>query len=191
MLSNEDKNPIEVANEIINKNPIILDTETTGVKQNDEIIEIAVVDIRGNIQINTLVKPRRSIPSEATEIHGIKNRDTINAQTMEIIWKQQLKSILNNRLVCIYNSDFDIRLIRQSLKHYGIKLANLGKVLCVMKLYAQFRGLWDDYYGHFKWYKLTEAARQSNISVPNNVHRALADAELTRKILIYISSQGS
>lgn len=185
----KDRNPVEYAKDIIKRDPIILDTETTGLKSDDEIVEIAAVDIDGDVQINTLIKPVDVIPARAILIHGINNRIVNNAPTFDIVWKNKLKSLLSNRPICLYNYDFDIRLIRQSLSKYGIELGKIGEVICVMRLYAKYKGTWDDHYGHFKWYKLRDAARQSRLSLPKAIHRALADAELTRKLLMHIASQ--
>src|SRR5690606_33823093 len=54
------------------KNVVILDTETTGL-YDAEIVEIAVIDLGGNILMNTLVRPKNPIPAEVTAIHGINN----------------------------------------------------------------------------------------------------------------------
>lgn len=45
----------------------------------DKIVEIAVIDLDGNVLINTLVDPNKAIPKEATEIHGIANKMVENA----------------------------------------------------------------------------------------------------------------
>ncbi|MCW3664158.1 3'-5' exonuclease, partial [Burkholderia cenocepacia] len=54
-------------------NFILLDTETTGLDESAEIVEIAVIDDAGNVLLNTLVKPKHPIPNSATAIHGITN----------------------------------------------------------------------------------------------------------------------
>ncbi len=176
-------NPIEAAREMLERNPIILDTETTGLGQNDEIVEIAIIGINGDIKINTLIRPVGKIPAEVTEIHGITNKDVENAPSFNVVWEKQIGNLLRTNLTCIYNSDFDVRLIRQTLNKYGLKVGNIGEVFCIMKLYAEFKG-------QYKWYKLGEAARQCRLRIPENLHNALADAELTRRLLRYIGSQG-
>lgn len=54
-------------------NFVILDTETTGLDEHDEIVEVAVIDMSGKVLLNTLVNPIQPIPYEATQIHGITN----------------------------------------------------------------------------------------------------------------------
>ncbi|WP_275897043.1 exonuclease domain-containing protein, partial [Klebsiella pneumoniae] len=52
---------------------VIIDTETTGLKDFDEIIEITIINMRGEILLNSLVKPSRLIPPGVTEINNITN----------------------------------------------------------------------------------------------------------------------
>lgn len=182
-------NPVEAAKDIIKRNPVILDTETTGLARDDEIVEIAAIDIKGGIYLDTLIKPKGVIGSVAYSIHGINTKDVNDAPTFDIIWNDRLADLIANRPVCYYNDDFDLRLISQSLEKYGIKFNNRGEAICIMRLYAKFVGIWDVIHWHYKWFKLVEAARRSNLTVPENFHRALADAELTRKLLVHIASQ--
>ena len=64
---------IEYARRKFLEEPVYLDTETTGLEKNDEIVEIAVIDKIGNVLINTLIKPRSLIPDSASSIHHITN----------------------------------------------------------------------------------------------------------------------
>ncbi|WP_227522462.1 exonuclease domain-containing protein [Klebsiella pneumoniae] len=42
----------------LNSDHVIIDTETTGLMASDEIIEITIINMRGEILLNTLVKPK-------------------------------------------------------------------------------------------------------------------------------------
>ncbi|BCC80200.1 MULTISPECIES: 3'-5' exonuclease [Bacillus] len=55
-------------------NFLVLDTQTTGLGETDEIVEIAVTDLDGKTLLNTLVKPTVPISDDATMIHGITNK---------------------------------------------------------------------------------------------------------------------
>lgn len=54
-------------------NYIILDTETTGLDNTAEIVEISVINDQGEVLLDTLIKPTKPIPGDATAIHGITN----------------------------------------------------------------------------------------------------------------------
>lgn len=58
---------------------IFLDTETTGLGRDAEIIDLGVVDMHGNVLIDTLIAPRSPIPPETTRVHGIVDADVIGA----------------------------------------------------------------------------------------------------------------
>jgi len=60
--------PIELTNSVI------LDAETTGLGNQDEICEITVIDAEtAKPIINTLIKPKHSIPEDVIKVHGISN----------------------------------------------------------------------------------------------------------------------
>ena len=64
---------------------IILDTETTGLDENAEVIQIGVTDGAGKVLMdNTPCKPLRPIPAEATAIHHITNEMVQNCRALPI-----------------------------------------------------------------------------------------------------------
>ena len=66
---------IELCHNLMN-NPetwVILDTETTGLDNTAEAIQIGVLAPDGNVLLNTLVNPICHIPENVTHIHGITN----------------------------------------------------------------------------------------------------------------------
>jgi inhibitor of KinA sporulation pathway (predicted exonuclease) len=180
---------IHEAYEMFNSNPLFLDTETTGISDDDEIVEISIIDKDENILLNTLVKPVKRIPISATNIHHISNSDVENAPNFLEIAEDLLR-ILDGRNICIYNSDFDYRILYQTADKYGLNLtfSNNTKFLCIMKLFAKYYGEWNDYYNNFKWHKLVDAIKKCNIEIDGIYHRSLSDVKTTRQLLIHIAS---
>src|SRR4030067_3612591 len=99
---------IDRAREIWEMKPVFLDTETTGLREKSEIIEICVLDSDGSILIDTLVHPRNSIPLDAIHLHGITKEMVQYAQSWLHVWPK-VESVLNGRNVGIYNTEFDLR----------------------------------------------------------------------------------
>jgi len=166
-------------------NAVILDTETTGLDNQAEICEIAIIDAKtAEPLLDTLIKPRCTIPDEVIRIHGITNGMVADAPIYSDI-HHQLMDILKDKTVIIYNAEFDLRIIRQSGSSYGFKqLKNPDAIICAMKWYAEFYGHWNNYRGSFKWQKLIDAARQQHIDVSDlKAHRALADCVITRRVI--------
>lgn len=60
-----------LAQQWLDDNRLFIDTETTGLGDDAEIVEICIIDSHGFILLNTLVKPTKPIPDEAIAIHGI------------------------------------------------------------------------------------------------------------------------
>lgn len=175
---------ILTARDIIQKKPVYLDTETTGLDNNSEIIEIAIIDEDGSILFQSLIKPVQPIPQSVTRIHGISNSMVKEAKPWAILW-QTIRGSLFSRMIGIYNVDFDIRMIQQSHNLYGLRMEKFN-TFDIMKIYAQYQGNWDSRYQTYRFYKQEEAARLCRIPV-TNLHRAAEDAALSRKILHFIA----
>ena len=158
-------------------NCAILDTETTGLYDDAEIVEISIIDENGGVLLDTLVKPLKPIPAEATAIHGITNEMVATAPTWAAIHEQVAKIVASKPLV-IYNADYDLRLMAQTAVQYG--LTPIGtEAGCAMLTYAEHYGEWNEYKGTYRWQKLTNAAAQQGVVIDGKAHRALADVKMT------------
>lgn len=177
------------ARQVIEQNPVYLDTETTGLEKTDEIVEISIVDESGNILLDSLVKPSQSIPASATRIHGITNDMVQKAPAWPILWQQVRPLVIGKRIVA-YNSDFDSRLIKQSFDRYRLPMKDYLAFFDLMKLYSIFRGDWDPGRQQYRYYSLEQAGKSANISLPN-AHRSTADTLLTRELLHFIAAQSA
>ena len=131
----------------------ILDTETTGVKRTDVILQLAIIDLQGKTLFNSLIKPstRKRWP-EAQKIHGITPQMVQDQPTFKEIVQEAVKH-LDNKTVIIYNADFDENLITQTSLADGFYL-NLELTTCLMKRYAAFMQQYNMATGDYKWHKL-------------------------------------
>nr|WP_321496307.1 3'-5' exonuclease [uncultured Methanolobus sp.] len=182
--------PSQRARNILSKNPVFLDTETTGLGNTDQICEISIIDSFGKVLLNTLVKPTILMKKDAEAIHGISDEMLKDApKFIDIIF--DLVDVLHGRHLVIYNADYDMRMLKQSLKPYEFaKLSDIGiaDIHCAMLLYAEYWGEWDDYRQSYKWQRLGNAMLQQGINFNGTLHRALADTEITRQ-LVYKMAQ--
>lgn len=187
----------------VNLNPLFLDTETTGLSAADEICEIAIVDLDGGVLINSLVKPTKPIPPGASDIHGITNDMVQNAPTFCDLLPE-LGRILNGRIVMIYNVEFDIDKMTRSAEanscgdfqglwrppkdwDFSVEPHYASGWLDAMELYAAYYGDWNDYHQSYRWQRLGNALRQCKIELPTDIHRAHADAEMTRRLVLHMA----
>lgn len=114
---------------------LILDTETTGLGADDEIISISIINHLGEVLLNEYVMPTVAINPSASEVHGL---------TVEILqsegakpWAEVSQKVINTLTatdpLVIYNAPFDVRMLAQGGIH-GITAE------CLMKLRASIEG---------------------------------------------------
>ena len=177
---------VKTARDIIEKKPVFVDTETTGLGKDAEIIELAIVSADGEVLMNQLFRPQGGIPKEASRVHHITD-DMVKDKPLWGAYWFNIRSLFFGKTLAIYNADFDMQMIRQNNQRYRIRDESFD-YFCVMRLYAQFRGEWDHQRNRYAWFRLEDAGRQTGITTPNS-HRALDDALLTRNLLFWIAEQ--
>ncbi len=151
---------------------VILDTETTGLKRNDVILEIAVIDLEGKELFNSRIRPtkRKRISPDATAIHGIKMTDLKDCPTFAEI-KDELEKIIAGRTVLIYNAEYDEKLIDQTCEQDECSYFQMRND-CVMIPYSEFIGRWSEYHYDYTFQRL-----------PGGDHSAIGDCRATLKVI--------
>lgn len=180
---------IKEARELLSSDFVIMDTETTGLGPDAEIVEISIIDADGTDLFTSLVRPKMPILPHVVEIHGITNEMVRNAPTWADV-HDCVMHLFNGRKIAIYNSEYDIRMLQQSSKLAGCRLPDhLGRQSkCVMNIFSKFVGEWSDHHGNWKWHKLSQAAQACGVSA-TGVHRALADTRMTLGVLRHVAAQ--
>lgn len=175
---------------------IILDTETTGL-DGAEIVEIALVNTKGEPLFNSLVRPKGEMG--ATHIHGITAEDVAGAPTWLEIDSDVVAYLQTASRVVVYNAPFDAGMIDNSRRRWGLpnllEPEPMEKVLvdmegssfspiinweCAMNWYAQWYGAWSSYYGSYKWQRLEGGG-----------HRALGDARACLEYIKRMAAEGA
>lgn len=168
---------------------LTLDTETTGLGEDAEIVEITVIDHNGKPLMNTLVKPVcGSIPAEVFSIHGITNEMVADAPMWADI-NDEFMRLIAGRTVVMYNAAYDSRLIMQSQLANGLDADPMAgsNIVCAMHEYAKFVGEYD--YKREKpnrWHKLVDAAERCGVT-NQGAHRALADCLMTLGVVEFMA----
>ena len=159
---------------------IALDTETTGLKPEagDRVIEIGLVEIvDGRLTgrtLHTYLNPHRSVPADATAIHGITTGFLADKPSFADIW-QKLIQFIDGAELLIYNAPFDLGFLNHELRHMGLLDFRI-ETYCsrVIDVLTESKRTGNPFKGN----KLEEFARRWGVDVPPGLHGALRDARL-------------
>lgn len=102
---------------------VAVDIETTGLSNEDSIIEIAAVRfVDGNVKdvFCSLLRSKRAISAFVTRLTGITPLMIAEAPHPEVVIRDFVQFISNHRLV-FHNAVFDMRYIERYLLHYNYK----------------------------------------------------------------------
>ena len=124
---------------------IVLDTETTGIKQSEghSIIEVGAVQILNreitSAEFHEYVQPNRKV-GESVNIHGITDKFLINKPQFNQI-SDDLLSFIESTTLVIHNAPFDLGFLNNELKIIGIKekIENICPIIDTLELSKQQR----------------------------------------------------
>ena len=173
---------------------IIIDTETTGLGENDTVVELAAVRASdGVVLVNSLTAPKSIMQKAAEEIHGISEYEAYSSQLFFNVWDDLDRKVLDGEYFTSFNRGFDERLVRQSLFLSGFTgwpWPVPDKIFCIMELANRYFSEyleWDSEKSQFKRLSLARCLEIAGIEFKGDPHRALTDAIAARDLLIYIA----
>jgi DNA polymerase III subunit epsilon len=166
------------ARRLLQREPLFVDTETTGDCAQSEVIEVAVVGADGAALLDTLVRPQSPITAPSTAIHGIGEQEVGHAPSITALWPR-LSQLLGGRTVVTYNVTFDRQMLQQSAARHGLPPLD-AEWVCLMEAYALLTG-------RSCVISLSAASRENGIA-RRGAHRAVADARATLALLAAMAS---
>lgn len=159
------------------RNACILDTETTGLGDDAEVVEVAVQSTRGEILFESLVRPRKPIPLAATAVHHLDDAAVADAPFYLDLYGR-LTAVLRKRFVIVYNAAYDRRILEQTGVGYNLPSLRPAAWHCAMLQYAKFTGVWNRDKGDYKWHKLQSGD-----------HTALGDCRATLETIRWMAEE--
>ncbi|WP_323839654.1 3'-5' exonuclease [Photorhabdus africana] len=169
----------------LGQNPLFLDTETTGLGDKAEALEIGLTDVSGSVVFETRLKPTVAIEPQAAAVHGIDESALNGAHSWPDV-AQQLRHAIGQRPLIIFNAPFDTRILKQTAAAHGDPADWLDDVTvhCAMKLAADYFGA-TNRYGTIS---LASASSQAALVWEGQAHSAIADAKMTAGVVCAIAA---
>lgn len=157
--------------DLLNKKIIFIDVETTGLGENDEILQISIIDQNNITLINEYCKPEHITNwPEAASINNIYQKDVKDCYPYDY-YKSKVHSIIDEPDIIVgYNTQFDLSFIRC---RYSNK-----KIIDIMPYFANVYGEWNDYYKNYTYQSLLTCADYYDYNL-NSAHNSLEDAKAT------------
>ena len=169
---------------------IILDTETTGNKEEDRICQLSYIVINENLEIeeiyNELVKPPVDIKFEAMAVHHITPEMIEDKPKLKFTKAFKRLKELNSpeNLIVIHNAKFDLDMLKKEDFNPYFKLIDTFRVLKHLIPDGKFSLQYNRYaLGLYKQEK--EICKKYNIEI--NAHDALGDVIVLYLLYKYIN----
>lgn len=168
----------------LDKLPLVfLDFETTGLSfRRDSICEVGAVRVEPNQPdkyLQTLVNPKIPIPAVTSEIHGIFDKDVLEAPFFEEIADNLLRFI-KGAIICGYNVTFDLNFLFKELMRINQPAFEVLAIDVLPMARSTVKGL--------PRYNLIFLTNHLKITA-QRFHRALDDAQATKDIFFRIKQK--
>lgn len=160
-------------------NIITLDTETTGLADDDEILQLSIIDKQGNCLFDDYFKPSHKTEwKKAEAIHHINFEKVKDCELFEKRLNEIQKIINDADLIVGYNVGFDIRNLRRQdvFISYTMPTADVMKMFA--PIYAEQRYRSTDKFD-FKWQKLITCSSFYFDEDTFDFHNSLDDVRAT------------
>ncbi len=191
----------------------VLDTETTGLEDDDEIVELAIIDgLTGETFYLNHIKPTAApISPAAMAVHGITPELLVGRNTLLLEWPVIYDVLSKYGRVVTYNAPFDRRMLLQSARAAGLSLfvgieaterAALSHSpakfvlkqdwICAMNMYAHGFGVARKFSHSRGWVRLEEACHAQGVQLPaekQGWHNAETDARATYDLIATLAQR--
>jgi len=199
-LQNNEFNPEDTIYKYLYKIPpksgryIVLDTETSGLSQQCQIIELGAHEIiNGKLtgsQFHIYIRPRIQMNKDVISIHKISN--SFYDDFISDFYESDKQNLINfikfigNSIIFAHNAPFDMNAINNELSFWGLNEIPIKRFRCSMRIFMDVIGKMDIKYDN-TFTSLVNCCEFFKIKSPeNNFHNALFDSFMTSKMIIKI-----
>ena len=152
---------------------MVLDSETTGLGNPIDFVEVGVLSSRREPLFDSLIKPSCPIDPRASRLHGHTAESLAGERRFFEVYPDLLDVLWGKRVV-VYNASYDRRVWDAAVGRLGARAALAGELApweCAMRAFAAYVGE-RSRRGVYKSQKL-----------PGGDHTALGDARATLRLI--------
>ena len=152
---------------------VVLDSETTGLGNPIDFVEVGVVSSQGEPLFDSLIEPSCAIDPRASWLHGHTAENLRGERRFFEVYPDLLDVVWGKRVV-VYNASYDRRVWDTAVGRLGARAALAGELApweCAMRAFAAYVGE-RSRRGGYKSQKL-----------PGGDHTALGDARATLRLI--------
>lgn len=99
---------------------VVIDTETTGIKDTDEVVELSVISSHGEILYHSYYYPDVEVNPFAAKVNHLSKEKLAGNPKFSAEEVQKIVSAINGLPVVGHNISFDARMIVQTAEHYNL-----------------------------------------------------------------------
>lgn len=177
------------ARDLLTKDFVILDTETTGLGPTAEAVSIGIVSRSGQVLVDSLIRHVNKSEPGALRTHGHSWEETRRAPLWADLMPLITETIIDRQVVTYCVDNFDARIILQTCRAHGVPDLDISRCTVeVLESVSAFVGDWNDYYGNYRWQSLSNAAIYLGVEV-GGAHNAAADALMTLRVIEAIAEK--
>src|SRR5215203_3403340 len=152
---------------------VVLDSETTGLGNSIDFVEVGVLSSRGESLFDSLIKPSCHIDSRASRVHGHTAESLAGERRFFEVYPELLDVLWAKRVI-VYNASYDRRVWNAAVGRLGARAALAGDLPpweCAMRAFAAYVGERSKR-GGYKSQKLS-----------GGDHAAIGDARATLRVI--------
>ena len=167
---------------------LIFDTETTGFAKWSEIVEISIIDTRGDVRLSNVVMPRGAVLEDVVNVHGLTKERLaeMDAPQWTDVFKKVQAVLGDAQVLAAYNFAFDRRMIEQTNRKNCTGFdphLTMPSTCCIMREYRRFASLGLADVKPPSSENLSEVYTALTGEEPSDEHRALPDCLATLEVM--------
>jgi len=152
---------------------VVLDSETTGLGNPVDFVEVGVVSGRGQPLFDSLIEPSCPVDPRASRVHGHTAESLAGERRFFEIYPDLLDALWAKRVV-VYNASYDRRVWDAAVGRLGARAALAGDLPpweCAMRAFAAYVG------------ERSKRGGYKNQKLPGGDHTAIGDARATLRLI--------